>query len=252
MADHGQQQDEVVALRALARSLKDQVEAMQARDVKRPTVVRRLPCATDSPEPQDDSDGDGDGDSFILLASASPSTSARSSAAHRRHLPRGHEFFQLDIEMDELRSENDALRRQLRDMQRDRDRLRNEMAGRVPRYEMEIVRLTATLQSVASQLRDERAQNDAMRQELAHYQAQSRLPVRCFKSAELSRSDTDTVHKEPTTPRRRLSTKNRMSAAASDTSSTLSSQLHDDLDALGRELRLLHLSLDAPDSVEHE
>ncbi|KAJ0411363.1 hypothetical protein ATCC90586_004349 [Pythium insidiosum] len=233
MADHGQQKDEVVALRALARSLREQVETMQARDKRHPTVVRRLPAA-------ESLELSTDGDAFVAWAppspSPSPSPSSGASAAAWRP-PRGHEFFQLDLELDDLRVENESLRRQLRDVRRDRDRLRDEIARQVPRYEMEIVRVTAALESVASQLRDERAQNDAMRQELAHYQAQSRMPVRCAESLET----TEPSNVPAPRWRQRLDAK---AMTASHSSSTISSQLHDDLDALGRELRLLHLSLD--------
>ncbi|KAJ0390432.1 hypothetical protein P43SY_010425 [Pythium insidiosum] len=181
-----------------------------------------------------------DGDAFVAWAppSPSPSPSSGSSAAAWRP-PRGHEFFQLDLELDDLRVENESLRRQLRDVRRDRDRLRDEIARQVPRYEMEIVRVTAALESVASQLRDERAQNDAMRQELAHYQAQSRMPVRCAQSLELETTEPS----DAPAPRRRQRP-DAKAMTASHSSSTISSQLHDDLDALGRELRLLHLSLD--------
>ncbi|KAJ0407234.1 hypothetical protein P43SY_008009 [Pythium insidiosum] len=231
MADHGQQKDEVVALRALARSLREQVETMQARDKRHPTVVRRLPAA-------ESLELSTDGDAFVAWAPPSPSPSPSSgsfSAACRP--PRGHEFFQLDLELDDLRVENESLRRQLRDVRRDRDRLRDEIARQVPRYEMEIVRVTAALESVASQLRDERAQNDAMREELAHYQAQSRMPVRCAESLET------TEPSDARAPRWRQRP-DAKAMTASHSSSTISSQLHDDLDALGRELRLLHLSLD--------
>lgn len=138
LIDHQRQSDEIVALRALARSLKEEIEEI-------------------------DQNRTNDNEHRYR----------RSKSFHQQTEPRAHEFFELDAQMDALRAENERLQNLLEETMQERDQLQIVVETDLPRYEILSVQATASLQSVTSQLHDEQKENDRLRAELSHYQAYS-------------------------------------------------------------------------------
>ncbi|TMW66777.1 hypothetical protein Poli38472_014089 [Pythium oligandrum] len=204
LLDHQRQSDEIVALRALARSLKEEVEAMHST---RPSAFDKAPVR------------DG-----------------------------RHEFFRLDVELDALRSENARLEKRAEEVEQELDALRDFVAHELPRHEILAVQARAALESTRTQLRAEQAQNDQLRVQLARFQARSSVRVRVTKPETAAEGDEEDTHRYPDSRsygKRDDDTSSVVSIAFS-TTSAVSSQLHDDLQALDVELRRLHESLDRP------
>lgn len=135
LLDHQRQSEEIVALRALAKALKNEVEAIHgARQQLHPPN-----------EPTE------------------------------LHGQRGssHEFFKLDLQIEGLRIENETLTQQLQRISRESQDLRAMLAHQLPRYKLHAVQARAELQSVMSQLREEQAHSDKLRAQLVRLKARS-------------------------------------------------------------------------------
>lgn len=146
LVDHQRQEEEIVALRALAKSLKEEVETIQERQ------------------------------------QLQSSTCSRDKALHRE-LRRSRfgtqEFFELDVQMEELEGENAELRRQLEDSQEELKSARACIAQKMPVYQLAAVKANAELRCVKSQLQQERAHSDHLQKQLVRCKArQDDVPVR--------------------------------------------------------------------------
>ncbi|GMF27418.1 unnamed protein product [Phytophthora lilii] len=129
LVDHQRQEEEFVALRALAKSLKDEVEMIQEQ-----RQYSRLTC--------------------------------NSSEGGRGTRPESHEFFKLDVQNEKLEGENVELRRQLKEAQEELKRVRASIAERLPVYKLAAVKANAELRCVKSQLQQERVHSDRLQKQL--------------------------------------------------------------------------------------
>lgn len=148
LVDRARQEEEVVALRALAKSLKEEVEAIQRHSRTHQTSELPLRDAT------------------------KPSTCPTVFLGPPR------EFFKLDEQLEELRAENTALRERLEATARKHSRLRAFVDRELREQRLAAVKATAELQSAASQLVEEQAECDRLRAQVARFQARGDDPVR--------------------------------------------------------------------------
>jgi hypothetical protein len=230
MADHQRQADEIVALRALARSLKEEVESMQEAAVDNEALARGTAWKRQH------------------------STAATSSPSNR-------EFFQLDAQVDSLREENAALRARIETVEREKRELESALDSEIPRCELLAVQAQAKLESTTSQLHDEQRENDRLRSEVARYKARSRSPVRTQRTSsadatmdgkenDCARTNTGAVARDRERPPHygaslRESLMSSVASLSMSAASAFSSQLQDDVETLKSELRRLHRSIDA-------
>lgn len=149
LVDRERQEDEVVALRALAKSLKEEVEAIQRHSI-----------GTQSAGPH-------------VRDGTAPSTSSNGLGRSQPH-----EFFKLDIQVEELRAENAALREQLDSTTQKYTRIRTFVDRELRVHQLAAVKAAAELQSATSQLMEEQAQCDRLRAQVARYKARGDEPVR--------------------------------------------------------------------------
>jgi chromosome segregation ATPase len=145
LVDHQRQEEEIVALRALAKSLKDEVEAIHER--------QQLQSSTCSDK-----------------AAQGALRSSRFAA---------HEVFKLDVLAEELEGENAELRRQLEEAQEELRLARTCIADKLPVYKLATVKANAELRCVKSQLQQERTHSDRLQKQLVRCKArQDDVPVR--------------------------------------------------------------------------
>ncbi|RLN72942.1 hypothetical protein BBJ28_00011689 [Nothophytophthora sp. Chile5] len=143
LADHQRQEEEIVALRALARSLKEEVETIHERQHRQ---------------------GFANSD-FATIRGGVGS--------------RSHEFFKLDVQVEQLQGENAELRNRVLISQQESKRARDCIAQQVPAYKLAAVKAHAELRCVNSQLQQERAHSDRLREQLVRCKARhDDLPVR--------------------------------------------------------------------------
>lgn len=142
LVDHQRQEEEIVALRALARSLKEEVEFIHKQQQSR----------------------------YF-------SHNAKHSAYGDQHEKRPHEFFKLDLQLKQLRSENSQLRDELSDANDALDGMRVFVERELPQFKIAAVQANAELKCVKSQLDDERAHCDRLEAQVAHYKARSSAPM---------------------------------------------------------------------------
>lgn len=147
LVDRQRQEDEIMALRALAKSLKEEVEEIQ-RQNSRHTVNSNASA------------------SRLRTLSAPP------------HKGRPHEFFKLDVQVEELRIENASLREQLAVAKERFAQSKAFVDHQLPVYQLAAVKANAELQSVTSQLLEEQAQCDQLRRQVSRFKAQSDAPAR--------------------------------------------------------------------------
>lgn len=140
LVDHQRQEEEIVALRALARSLKDEVEQIHRQ-------------------------------SRVSLA-APPAAGGSDPIGSEKRRP--HEFFKLDLQLEQLRAENARLRDELCDANDELERLRAHVQQEVPQLKIAAVKAHAELECVTSQLRDEQAHCDRLESQIARLQARQR------------------------------------------------------------------------------
>ncbi|GAB9477629.1 Beta-catenin-like protein, partial [Globisporangium polare] len=152
LVDHQRQEEEIVALRALARSLKEEVELIHKQQQR-----QTHPRATSHTK------------------QSAAATAAATYGHHREKRP--HEFFKLDLQLDQLRSENSQLRDELCDAHEELERLRGVVARELPHFKIAAVQAKAELECAKSQLQDERAHCDQLEAQVAHYRARSSVPV---------------------------------------------------------------------------
>ncbi|KAE8912992.1 hypothetical protein PF005_g18475 [Phytophthora fragariae] len=126
LVDHQRQEEEIVALRALAKSLKEEVEAIQERQ-----------------QLQDSSD--------------------KVKGWQRGG---SHEFFKLDVQIEKLEGVNAELCRQLEDSQEELQRARAYIADKLPVYKLAAVKANAEIRCVKSQLQHEREHSDRLQEQL--------------------------------------------------------------------------------------
>lgn len=134
LQDHQRQSEEIVALRALAKTLKSEVEAIH--------------------------------DSRQHLQ---PSSNPAELHGQRN----SHEFFKLDLQIEGLRSENEELTKKLQRINHESQDLRAMLAHQLPRYKLHAVQTRAELESVVSQLREEQTHSDKLRAQLIRLKARS-------------------------------------------------------------------------------
>lgn len=146
LEDRARQEDEIVALRALARSLKEEVEA-----IKRPSA--------------------------LTLRATRP-----------------HEFFKLDLHLEELQAKNVSLEENLETMTRKYARVRAVVQNQLPAYRLAVVKAEAELKSALSQLEEEQDQCDKYRKDIARYKARSSEPI-CLGSADATTDEALEVRK---------------------------------------------------------
>lgn len=137
LVDHQRQEEEIVALRALARSLKEEVEQIQKQNPQ--TAVKR------------------------------ESAQSRSGS---------HEYFKLDLQLEQLRTENSRLHDELCDSKHELGRLRAFVDEELPQHKIAAVQARAELECVSSQLQDEQAHSDHLRAQVAYYKARTNDPIR--------------------------------------------------------------------------
>ncbi|KAG6595723.1 uncharacterized protein IUM83_19415 [Phytophthora cinnamomi] len=137
LIDHQRQEEEIVALRALAKSLKDEVEEIQERQ---------------------------------QLQSAGPCSSDLEMARGPQRIG-SHELFNFDVQVEKLEGENAELRRQLEDSQEELQRARAYIAEKLPVYKLAAVKANAELRCVNSQLQQEREQSDRLQRQLVKCKA---------------------------------------------------------------------------------
>ncbi|KAG3118180.1 hypothetical protein PI124_g3574 [Phytophthora idaei] len=144
LVDHQRQEEEIVALRALAKSLTEEVEAIHERQQLRSSTCRGV------------------------------------TIVHREAQHFGsHEFFQLDVQVEELQGENAELRRQLEHSQEGLKSARAFIAEKLPVYKLAAIKANAELRCVKSQLQKERAHSDLLQKQLVRCKArQDDVPVR--------------------------------------------------------------------------
>ncbi|RLN93929.1 hypothetical protein BBJ28_00005363 [Nothophytophthora sp. Chile5] len=143
LADHQRQEEEIVALRALARSLKEEVETIHERQHRQ---------------------GFANSDYATIRGGVGS---------------RSHEFFKLDVQVEQLQGENAELRDRVSISQQEAKRARDCIAQQVPAFKLAAVKAHAELRCVSSQLQQERAHSDRLREQLARCKARhDDLPVR--------------------------------------------------------------------------
>ncbi|KAG7384392.1 hypothetical protein PHYPSEUDO_002653 [Phytophthora pseudosyringae] len=144
LVDHQRQEEEIVALRALAKSLKVEVETIHERQ-----QLRWSTCNSDK------------------------------TVQRGRRTIGSHEFFKLDVQVEELYGENAELRRQLENYQEDLKAARTCIAQKLPVYKLAAVKANAELRCVKSQLQQERDHSDLLQKQLVRRKArQDDVPVR--------------------------------------------------------------------------
>ncbi|GMF52305.1 unnamed protein product [Phytophthora fragariaefolia] len=137
LLDHQRQEEEIVALRALAKSLKEEVETIQERQ-----QLQRSACSSSN---------------YIAVGNVQQLGS--------------HQFFKMDVQVEKLEGENSELRRQLEDSQEGLQRARDCIAEKLPVYKLAAVKANAELRCVKSQLQQERAHSDHLQNELVKCKA---------------------------------------------------------------------------------
>ncbi|KAE9333031.1 hypothetical protein PR003_g14225 [Phytophthora rubi] len=135
LVDHQRQEEEIVALRALAKSLKQEVEAIQERQ-----QLQRSTCSD-------------------------------KTVAKGWQRGGSHEFFKLDVQVEKLEEENAELRRQLEDSQEELQRARAYIADKLPVYKLAAVKANAEIRCVKSQLQQEREHSDRLQKQLVKCKA---------------------------------------------------------------------------------
>lgn len=136
LVDHQRQEEEIVALRALAKSLKEEVEAIQERQ-----QLQKSTCSSDK------------------------------TVAKGWQRIGSHEFFKLDVQIEKLEGENAELRRQLEDSQEELQRARAYIADKLPVYKLAAVKANAEIRCVKSQLQQEREHSDRLQEQLVKCKA---------------------------------------------------------------------------------
>ncbi|KAL3672746.1 hypothetical protein V7S43_002038 [Phytophthora oleae] len=160
LMDHQRQEEEIVALRALAISLKQEVETIQERQ---------------------------------QLQSSSCSSEKAPHKESRASRPISHEFFKMDVQIEELHGENVELRRQLEDSQDELKIAHACIAHKLPVYKLAAVKANAELRCVKSQLQQERDHSDLLQKQLVRCKArQDNIPVR----VSLKKGNNDEEHDE--------------------------------------------------------
>ncbi|EGZ09762.1 hypothetical protein PHYSODRAFT_361854 [Phytophthora sojae] len=130
------QEEEIVALRALAKSLKEEVKTIQKRQ-----QLQSSACCDD-----------------------------KASVGGRQRIG-SHEYFKLDVQIEKLEEENAELHRQLQDSQDELQRARAYIADKLPVYKLAAVKANAELRCVKSQLQQERKQSDRLQRQLVKCKA---------------------------------------------------------------------------------
>ncbi|ETN05407.1 hypothetical protein PPTG_14147 [Phytophthora nicotianae INRA-310] len=141
LIDHQRQEEEIVALRALAKSLAEEVEAIHQRQQLRSSM-----CSSDNIVHREDQHFD---------------------------------IFKLNVQVEELQGENTELRRQLAHSTEELKSSRACIAEKLPVYKLAAVKANAELRCVKSQLQKERAHSDLLQKQLVRCKArQDDVPVR--------------------------------------------------------------------------
>ncbi|KAF4029308.1 hypothetical protein GN244_ATG18979 [Phytophthora infestans] len=140
LVDHQRQEEEIVALRALAKSLTQEVEVIHERQLRQST------CISDR-------------------------------VVHREDQ---HEnSFKLNVQVEELQGQNEELRRQLEYSQKELKSARDRIAEKLPVYKLAAIKANAELRCVKSQLQQERDHSDLLQKQLVRCKArQDDVPVR--------------------------------------------------------------------------
>ncbi|KAK1939903.1 hypothetical protein P3T76_008226 [Phytophthora citrophthora] len=146
LIDHQRQEEEIVALRALAKSLKQEVETIQEQQ-----QLQISSCSIEQ----------------------APHKDVRASRS------RSHEVFKMDVQIEELLGENAELRRQLEDSQDELKVAHACIAHKLPVYKLAAVKANAELCCVKSQLQQERDHSDLLQNQLVRCKArQDNIPAR--------------------------------------------------------------------------
>lgn len=148
LVDHQRQEEEIIALRALARSLKEEVELIHKQQTHSRAISHTKPANT---------------------------------YGHDKKRP--HEFFKLDLQLEQLRSENSQLRHELRDANEELESLRVFVNCELPQFKIAAVQAKAELECVKSQLHDERAHCDRLEAQVAHHRARSSSSISSASSS---------------------------------------------------------------------
>lgn len=151
LVDHQRQEEEIIALRALARSLKEEVELIHKQQQTQ-THSRAISHTKPANTYGDDK-------------------------------KRPHEFFKLDLQLEQLRSENSQIRHELHDANEELESLRVFVNYELPQFKIAVVQAKAELECVKSQLHDERAHCDRLEAQVAHYRARSSASVSSASSS---------------------------------------------------------------------